>query len=159
MKLMISEILHADEIVQNQLLKYLPKKPLHEKVDIFRLHGKILHMNRQKFPKHDISELSYCSLIRAIQIAKNNEKMLKEKSFGNLPLEEIEKLSKQQIEALKASNVRKKTVREKLVPHLPYIISLQNENISFRQISMILLDKYRIKASYSTIYNVLKEIK
>lgn len=159
MKLMINEIIQADEALQNQLLKYLAKKTLPEKVEICRLHRQLLHINRKKYKENSNAELSYCALIQAIQIGEKNEKMLKEKSFGNLSLEDIEKLSKQHIEVLKASNVRKKTVREKLVPHLPYIISLRNENITFRHISKILLDKYGIKASYSTIFNIYKEIK
>lgn len=159
MKLMINEIIKADEALQNQLLKHLVKKTLPEKVEICVLHRQLLHINRKKYKENSNAELSYCALIQAIQIAQKNEKILKEKSFGNLTLQEIEKLSKQQIAAFKASNIRRKTVREKLVPYLPYIISLRNQEMPFRQISIFLKEKYNLKASYSLIYQIFKELK
>jgi len=157
MQPMISEIIQVDEMTQNQLLKYFTKKPLSEKIGVLEIHKKIFHINRQKYKESSNAELSFCALIQAINIVKGNEEMLRKKSFGGLSLEEIEKLSKQQLKSFKAK--RKKHTREQVVKYLPLVLGLRNEGISFREISRFLYEKYNLKASYSLIFKIYKEIK
>lgn len=158
MKLMINEILQNEKVEQKKLLNFFARQPQVNKIEIFELHKKMFYILRQKYQNYELAEISYCALIKAIEIAKNETKMLQNKSFGNMSNEEIKNLSEKQIKIFKTSS-RRKSVREQLIKYLPLVISLRSEQISFRKISDFLLENHNIRVSYCLIYKIIKELK
>ena len=158
MKLTIGEIVLIEDNEQKKLLNFFARQSQVYKIEIFELHKKMFYILRQKYQNYELAEISYCALIKAIEIAKNETKMLQNKSFGNMSNEEIKKLSERKIKIFKTSN-RKKRVREQLEKHLPLVISLRNEKISLRKICDFLLENHNMKVSHCLIYNIIKELK
>lgn len=126
---------------QNQLLRYLAKQALENKVKIMEINRDIFYPLKQKYSDVSVAVLSYSSLVLAIQKFKNQTS-------------EVD---------LNAVNIRTKSFRrqpkkDRLIGYWALVKTLRNENnLSFRQIAQYLKKYHKFDISHSVIFDSWSE--
>lgn len=135
-------ILHISTEQQNQLLRFFVRLDVDKKLNILRMQRDSFYALRQTNKEVEISILTYCSLILAIQ-----------KQYKSLSA-----LDKNVI-TLNAKKISKSYKKEKLIGYWAVIKELKNtKKQSFRQIAQYLKKYHRLEVAHSTLYELWNKL-
>ncbi|MDP3465027.1 MAG: hypothetical protein Q8R86_04580 [Sulfuricurvum sp.] len=144
MQTIINRILKQSEEMQKASLRYYTRCSHDVKVLIMTNKTPIFHQLRQKNSDVDKATIEYCAMVIAIQDQQNQEKMLSHKSFGDMTLEEIEKLSDLQASKFKSKQKKRGEKGNFLLAHWAEVRRLRLvKGFSFRDIADYLTQRYR----------------
>lgn len=144
MEVLLNKILKVSEEQQKSQLRYFTRCAVEIKLQIIRNKTPQFHKLRQENSDIDKSILEYCAMVIAIQEQQNQEKMLSNKSFGDMTLEEIEKLSDLQAMKFKSKQKKRGSKSDFLLSHWAEVRRLRLvKNFSFRDIADYFNQKYR----------------
>lgn len=144
MQTVINRILKQSEEMQKASLRYYTRCSHDVKVLILTNKTPIFHQLRQKNSDVDKATIEYCAMVIAIQEQQHQEKMLSNKSFGDMTLEEIEKLSDLQAMKFKSKQKKRASKGDFLLSHWAEVRRLRLvKNFSFRDIADYFNQKYR----------------
>ena len=138
----IIRILHISIEQQNQLLRFFVRLDIDKKLNIMKTQRDCFYPLKQTYHEVEISILTYCSLILAIQ-----------DQYKSLSV--IDK----NIITLNAKRLPKSYKKEKLIAYWALIKELKNtKKQSFRQIALYLKKYHRLEVAHSTIYDLWYEL-
>lgn len=144
MQTVINRILKQSEEMQKASLRYYTRCSHDVKVLILTNKTPIFHQLRQNNSDVDKATIEYCAMVIAIQDQQNQEKMLSNKSFGDLTLDEIEKLSDLQVSKFKSKQKKRGSKGDFLLAHWAEVRRLKLvKGFSFRDIADYFNQKYR----------------
>ena len=143
---------------QTFLIRYFAKLGIMSKIDIFSKHRRIFYKLQDKYLTYGKEELSYMAFILAIKYDYSFKLKLSKKKFENMTISEVRDLTIKEIDDFMVKKSYKQIKREKILAYWGVIKVLRDKNMSFRNISEFLRKKYRLDISYSTIYNLWREI-
>lgn len=144
MQTIINRILKQSEEMQKASLRYYTRCSHDVKVLILTNKTPIFHQLRQKNSDVDKATIEYCAMVIAIQEQQHQEKMLSNKSFGDMTLEEIEKLSDLKVSKFKSKQKKRGAKGDFLLAHWAEVRRLRLvKNFSFRDIADYFNQKYR----------------
>lgn len=160
MQTVINRILKQSEEMQKASLRYYTRCSHDVKVLILTNKTPIFHQLRQKNSDVDKATIEYCAMVIAIQDQQNQEKMLSNKSFGDLTLEEIEKLSDLQVSKFKSKQKKRGSKGDFLLAHWAEVRRLKLvKGFSFRDIADYFNQKYRdFEVSKSKVQSMWTEL-
>lgn len=160
MQTIINRILKQSEEMQKASLRYYTRCSHDVKVLILTNKTPIFHQLRQNNSDVDKATLEYCAMVIAIQEQQHKEKMLSNKSFGDLTLDEIEKLSDLQVSKFKSKQKKRGSKGDFLLSHWAEVRRLRLvKNFSFRDIADYFNQKYRdFEVSKSKVQSMWTEL-
>ncbi|MDD3594868.1 hypothetical protein [Sulfuricurvum sp.] len=160
MEILINKILKISEEQQKSQLRYFTRCAVEIKLQIIRNKTPRFHKLRQEYSDIDKSILEYCAMVIAIQDQQNQEKMLSNKSFGDMTLEEIEKFSDLQASKFKSKQKKRGSKGDFLLAHWAEVRRLRLvKNFSFRDIADYFNQKYRdFEVSKSKVQSMWTEL-
>lgn len=155
----IEKIVKINEDEQNALLRTFSRLPINGKLEVMSNHRKLLHKLKQMYHEVDISTLSYCALLIALQVHKTNQDKLNRLNISDLSLNEIHKMTSQKAKLFLHKHFRRQTKRERLLSYWAVVKTLKiNEKYSFRSIEKYLKKYHQLEVSYSMIAKVWNEL-
>lgn len=144
MEVLLNRILKVSEEQQKSQLRYFVRCSMEIKQQIIRNKTPIFHRLRHENSDVDKETLEYCAMVIAIQEQQHQEKMLSNKSFGDMTLEEIEKLSDLQVSKFKSKQKKRGSKGDFLLAHWAEVRRLKlAKGFSFRDIAEYFTQKYR----------------
>lgn len=160
MQTIINRILKQSEEMQKVSLRYYTRCSHDVKVLILTNKTPIFHQLRQNNSDVDKATLEYCAMVIAIQEQQHKEKMLSNKSFEDMTLEEIEKLSDLQAMKFKSKQKKRGSKGDFLLSHWAEVRRLRLvKNFSFRDIADYFNQKYRdFEVSKSKVQSMWTEL-
>jgi hypothetical protein len=127
---------------QNQKLRLFAKVDISTKLKILDLQKQLFHKLKSVHSDVNNTVLTLCSLILAVDTI--------EKKLDDVNLNAIK---------LRGKNIKTKVKREKVLGYWAIVRSLKLEqNMSFRDISAYFAKYHKLNVSYSTVYELWKEI-
>ena len=127
---------------QNQRLRFFAKVDISTKLKILDLQKQLFHKLKSVHSDVNNTVLTLSSLILAIDTI--------EKKLDNVNLNAIK---------LRGKNIKTKVKRQKVLGYWAIVRSLKLEqNMSFRDISAYFAKYHKLNVSYSTVYELWKEI-
>ena len=127
---------------QNQKLRLFAKVDITTKLKILTSQKQLFHKLKNAHSDVDNTVLTLCSLILAIDLIA--------KELDNVTLNAIK---------LRGKNSKAKVKRQKVLGYWAIVRSLKLEqNMSFRDISAYFAKYHKLNVSYSTVYELWKEI-
>jgi hypothetical protein len=127
---------------QNQRLRLFAKVDITTKLKILASQKQLFHKLKNAHSDVDNTVLTLCSLILAIDLIV--------KELDDVNLNAIK---------LRGKNIKTKVKREKVLGYWAIVRSLKLEqNMSFRDISAYFAKYHKLNVSYSTVYELWKEI-
>lgn len=128
--------------MQNQKLRLFAKVNIDTKLKIIVLQISIFHKLRNKYKDINKEVLTFVSLILAIDSI----------------LKEIDIVGRN-VSKIRARELTKKEKRERVIQYWSIVKSLkEKERMSFREISNYLMKYHKFQVSYSTIYQIWKDL-
>lgn len=144
MESIINRILKQSEEMQKASLRYYARCPADIKISILANKTPIFHKLRQENSEIEKGTLEYCAMVIAIQEHQHQEKMLSKKSFDELTLDEIEKLSDIEISKFKFKRKKRGQKGEFLLSHWAEVRRLKLiKGFSYREIADYFSQRYR----------------
>lgn len=135
-------ILHIGIEQQNQFLRFFVKLDVDKKLNILRIQRDGFYALRQANKEVEISILTYCSLILAIQQQYKSLNVLDKN-----------------IITLNARKMSKNHKKEKLIGYWAVIKELKNDKKqSFRQIVQYLKKIHKLEVAHSTLHKIWSEL-
>lgn len=117
------------------------------------------HQIRQENSDAEKGTLEYCALILAIKGVHDNEKSLRNFSFGNMDICEIQDISRKKAEQFVRRIKKPDPKREKLLGYWVIVRTLKvDQGFSFRQIAQYLKKYHRFNVAHSTIFQLWHEL-
>ncbi len=127
---------------QNQKLRFFAKVDISTKLKILDLQKQLFHKLKSVHSDVNNTVLTLSSLILAVEAM--------EKNLDDVNLKAIK---------LRGKNIKTKVKREKVLGYWAIVRSLKLEqNMSFRDISAYFAKYHKLNVSYSTVYELWKEI-
>jgi hypothetical protein len=113
-----------------------------------------------------LPELSFIAMTKSIRSLMNDRDSIRRKNFGEMSLEEIEKLSEMKIRRFFDNNTNMETVRSKLIQKWPLVVSLRNAPIkkgnkplSYKKLALVLKKELQLeKLAPATIQKLWHEL-
>jgi hypothetical protein len=150
--------LSPDELKQTYL--FFARCSLSEQLEIMIRHAPLFHKYRS-INEHQLllHELSYIALTKAIRSLMADMNSIRKKNYGEMTLDEIEKLSEMKIRHFYNNNADLQLVRDKLIQKWPLVVSLRlaptkygNKPLSFRKLALLLKKELNLdKLAASTV--------
>ena len=153
----------------------LTKIPAARRVDLIRYYGRLpeqmcievhrkqtelvrVHRNTGMYRKDFLSEFMYSMLILALHQLKQTETVLQRKKRINLS--DTKKLSELRVSRVKGVKKTKRAKDKAKIENLYYVIKQlrDNENLSWRQVSVFLKKYHRLDVSYSYLRQCYLEL-
>lgn len=157
--------LSNEELKQTYL--FYARCPIADQIEIMERHGRLIHKFRStNVDQLSLQELSYIALTKAIRSLMNDRDSIRRKNFGEMSLDEIEKLSEMKIRRFFDNNTDQETVRSKLIQKWPLVVSLRNAPIkkgnkplSFKKLALIVKKELHLEQlAPSTIFKLWNEL-
>lgn len=157
--------LSAEELKQTYL--FYARCSLADQLEIMMRHAPLFHKyrssNDDQLPLH---ELSYIALTKAIRSLMNDLNSIRKKNYGEMTLEEIEKLSELKIRRFYDNNTNQQSVRDKLIQKWSLVVSLRmapakhgNKPLSYRKLALMLKKELNLdKLAASTVHELWHEL-
>lgn len=163
---MIKHLKLSNEELKQTYLFYA-RCPIADQIEIMERHGRLIHKLRStNVDQLSLQELSYIALTKAIRSLMNDRDSIRRKNFGEMSLEEIEKLSEMKIRRFFDNHTDQESVRSKLIQKWPLIVSLRNtpvkksnKPLSYKKLAMIVKKELQLeKLAPSTIQKLWHEL-
>jgi len=155
----VERILKMNEEEQKVYLRHFSRISVIGKVEIMSVHNILFHKLRQQNSDVIMKILSYCAIILSIEVHINNSKYLQNANINNMTLDEIRDVSSRKAKLFLQKQFRVQSKRDKHVSYWAVIRTLKNdEKYSFRQISAYLKKYHKFEVTYSSIYNLWKDL-
>lgn len=139
--------------------RYYARLGVSIQTEIFKRHRKIIHMLNQKVQQDiPIHIISYIAFILSIKSYRALDQKIAKKSFDELTLDQIQRLSIAKINKYKSKKNRKLTKRSQLIGISSDLATALKNGLSYRDLSHYILKEHGISAKKSTIYSVCKEL-
>lgn len=157
--------LSNEELKQTYL--FYARCPIADQIEIMERHGRLIHKFRStNVDQLSLQELSYIALTKAIRSLMNDRDSIRRKNFGEMSLDEIEKLSEMKIRRFFDNNTDQETVRSKLIQKWPLVVSLRkapikkgNKPLSFKKLALIVKKELHLEQlAPSTIFKLWNEL-
>lgn len=167
MKLDTAKHLQLSNVELKQTYLFYARCPLIDQIEIMDRHAKLFHKFRSNnIDQLSLPELSFIAMSKAIRSLMNDRNSIQKKNFGEMSLEEIEKLSEMKVRQFFDNNTSLESVRSKLIRHWPLVISLRmaptkhgKKPLAFRKLAMMLKKELHLeKLAASTIYELWQEL-
>ncbi|MDD2892263.1 MAG: hypothetical protein PHQ95_04830 [Candidatus Gracilibacteria bacterium] len=138
-----------------------------DQIEIMDRHAKLFHKLRSNNVNElTLPELSFIALTKAIRSLMNDQNSIGRKNFGEMSLEEIEKLSEMKIRRFFDNNTNQETVRSKLIQKWPLVVSLRNtpvkkgnKPLSFNKLALLLKKELHLEQlAPSTVHKLWHEL-
>jgi len=148
----VEKIVKINEDEQNALLRFFSRSTKVGKIEVLADHRKLLYKLKQQHGEVDISTLSYCALIIAIELQRINQNKLSRLNISDLSLEDISAITSQKAKLFLQKQFRKRAKRERLIGYWAIVRVLKiDEGYSFRKIESYLKKYHNFDVSYSLI--------
>lgn len=157
--------LSSEELKQTYL--FYARCPIADQIEIMERHGRLIHKLRStNVDQLSLQELSYIALTKAIRSLMNDRDSIRRKNYGEMSLDEIEKLSEMKIRRFFDNHTDQESVRSKLIQKWPLIVSLRNtpvkksnKALSYKKLAMIVKKELQLeKLAPSTIQKLWHEL-
>ncbi|MDD4950837.1 hypothetical protein [Sulfuricurvum sp.] len=138
-----------------------------DQIEIMERHGRLIHKLRStNVDELSLPELSFIAMTKSIRSLMNDRNSLRRKSYGEMDIEEIEKLSEMKIRRFFDNNTDQETVRSKLIQKWPLVVSLRtapikkgNKPLSFKKLALIVKKELHLEQlAPSTIFKLWHEL-
>ncbi|MDD3597414.1 hypothetical protein, partial [Sulfuricurvum sp.] len=160
MKLDLAKHLQLSNVELKQTYLFHARCSTEDQIEIMDRHGRLIHKYRStNVDGLALPELSFIALTKAIRSLMNDQDSIGRKNFGEMSLEEIEKLSEMKIRRFFDNNTNQETVRSKLIQKWPLVLSLRNtpvkkgnKPLSYKKLALIVKKELQLeKLAPSTI--------
>jgi hypothetical protein len=130
-------------------------------------HAKLFHKLRSNnVDELSLPELSFIAITKAIRSMMNDRNSIRRKNFGEMSLEEIEKLSEMKVRQFFDNHTDQESVRSKLIQKWPLVVSLRmaptkkgNKLLSYAKLASVLKKELQLeKLAPSTIQKLWHEL-
>lgn len=138
-----------------------------DQIETMDRHAKLFHKLRSNnVDEMTLPVLSFIAMTKAIRSLMNDRNSIRRKNFGEMSLEEIEKLSEMKIRRFFDNNTNMETVRSKLIQKWPLVVSLRmsptkkgNKPLSFKKLASVLKKELHLEQlAPSTIFKLWHEL-
>ncbi len=138
-----------------------------DQIETMDRHAKLFHKLRSNnVDEMTLPELSFIAMTKAIRSLMNDRNSIRRKNFGEMSLEEIEKLSEMKIRRFFDNHTDQESVRSKLIQKWPLVVSLRNAPIkkgnkplSYKKLALVLKKELQLeKLAPSTIQKLWHEL-
>ncbi len=166
MKLDIAKHLRLSNVELKQTYLFYARCPLIDQIEIMDRHAKLFHKFRSNNDDGlTLPELSFISMTKAIRSLMNDRNAIRRKNFGEMSLEEIEKLSEMKVRQFFDNNTDQESVRSKLIQKWSLVVSLRNaplkkgnKPLSFNKLALLLKKELHLEQlAPSTIFKLWHE--
>lgn len=157
--------LSNEELKQTYL--FYARCPIADQIEIMERHGRLIHKLRStNVDQLSLQELSYIALTKAIRSLMNDRDSIRRKNFGEMTLDEIEKLSEMKIRRFFDNNTGQESVRSKLIQKWSLVVSLRmaptkkgNKPLSFKKLTLVLKKELHLdQLAPSTVFKLWHEL-
>jgi hypothetical protein len=130
-------------------------------------HAKLFHQLRSNnVDELTLAELSFIAQTKAIRSLMNDRDSVRRKNYGEMTLEEIEKLSEMKVRQFFDNNTELESVRSKLIQKWPLVVSLRtapikkgNKQLSFNKLALLLKKELHLdQLAPSTVFKLWHEL-
>lgn len=138
-----------------------------DRIETMDRHAKLFHKLRSNnVDEMTLPELSFIAMTKAIRSMMNDRNSIRRKNFGEMSLEEIEKLSEMKVRQFFDNHTDQETVRSKLIQKWPLVVSLRNAPIkkgnkplSFKKLALIVKKELHLDLlAPSTLHKLWHEL-
>jgi hypothetical protein len=138
-----------------------------DRVEIMGRHAKLFHQLRSNnVDELTLPELSFVAQTKAIRSLMNDRDSVRRKNYGEMTLEEIEKLSEMKVRQFFDNNTELESVRSKLIQKWPLVVSLRtapikkgNKQLSFNKLALLLKKELHLdQLAPSTVFKLWHEL-
>lgn len=167
MKLDLTKHLKLSDVELKQTYLFYARCPLIDQIEIMGRHAKLFHQLRSNnVDELILPELSFIAHTKAIRSLMNDRNSIRRKNFGEMSLEEIEKLSEMKVRRFFDNNTDQESVRSKLIQKWSLVVSLRNAPIkkgnkplSYKKLALIVKKELQVeKLAPSTIQKLWNEL-
>lgn len=167
MKLDIAKHLRLSNVELKQTYLFYARCPVVDQIDIMDLHARFFHKYRStNVDGLSLPELSFIAMTKSIRSLMNDLNSIRKKNYGEMTLEEIEKLSELKIRRFYDNNTNQQSVRDKLIQKWSLVVSLRmapakhgNKPLSYRKLALMLKKELNLdKLAASTVHELWHEL-
>ncbi|MDD5051559.1 MAG: hypothetical protein PHO27_02365 [Sulfuricurvum sp.] len=167
MSLDTSNHLKLSDVELKQTYLFYARCPIADQIEIMERHGRLIHKLRSNNVNElSLPELSFIAMTKAIRSMMNDRDSIRRKNFGEMTLDEIEKLSEMKIRRFFDNNTGQESVRSKLINKWPLVVSLRNAPIkkgnkplSFNKLALVLKKELHLdQLAPSTVHKLWHEL-
>jgi hypothetical protein len=159
--------LKLSDIELKQTYLFYARCSVVDRIEIMDRHGRLIHKLRSNnVDELTLPELSFVAQTKAIRSLMNDRNSVRRKNYGEMTLEEIEKLSEMKVRQFFDNNTELESVRSKLIQKWPLVVSLRtapikkgNKPLSYKKLALIVKKELQLeKLAPSTIQKLWNEL-
>lgn len=167
MTLEIAKHLQLSNIELKQTYLFYARCSLEDQIEVMDRHAKLFHKYRStNMDGLALPELSLVAMTKAIRSMMHDRDSIRRKNYGEMSLEEIEKLSDMKIRHFFDNHTDQESVRSKLIQKWPLVVSLRNAPIkkgnkplSFKKLALIVKKELHLDLlAPSTLHKLWHEL-
>lgn len=167
MKLDIAKHLQLSNVELKQTYLFYARCSVVDRIETMDRHAKLFHKLRSNnVDEMTLPELSFIAMTKAIRSLMNDRNSIRRKNFGEMSLEEIEKLSEMKVRQFFDNHTDQESVRSKLIQKWPLVVSLRmsptkkgNKPLSFTKLALVLKKELHLdQLAPSTVHKLWHEL-
>ncbi|WP_298692161.1 hypothetical protein [uncultured Sulfuricurvum sp.] len=167
MKLDIAKHLKLSDVELKQTYLFYARCSVVDRIEIMGRHAKLFHQLRSNnVDELSLAELSFIAQTKAIRSLMNDRDSIRRKNFGEMSLEEIEKLSEMKVRQFFDNHTDQESIRSKLIQKWSLVVSLRmaptkkgNKPLSYKKLALIVKKELQLeKLAPSTIQKLWNEL-
>lgn len=167
MSLDTAKHLKLSDVELKQTYLFYARCSIEDRIEIMGRHARLFHQLRSNnVDELTLAELSFIAQTKAIRSLMNDRDSIRRKNYGEMTLEEIEKLSEMKVRQFFDNNTELESVRSKLIQKWPLVVSLRtapikkgNKPLSYKKLALIVKKELQLeKLAPSTIQKLWNEL-
>jgi hypothetical protein len=163
----VNHLLKLSDDEQKQVGMYFARSSIDDKCEIMKRHGAVFHKLRTLYKDEIlIHEVSYVAFIKATQSMMIEDKAIKRKGFGNMSIEDIERLTERKLKRFYNNNANQQSLDEKIIAKWSLVVSLRmspvkkgKKPLSFQKVALFLKKELHLeKLAASTVHKLWQKL-